>query len=416
MASILKIPTENSKGVLIFTSREKVEFIDKNKEIHKRIELLKNNWIVGLHHNWHDFKYYHDSLYDFNMAGETDLISADGKDFFHIPIECTHFTPNVFEFSNTNKMWDILYVGKAVGFKKIPEFFKSIRALYDQGLMYRVLFISPVPPQCKKNIVNPAYFCNIREVYNKMFNAKERKLFNLLTLEYEYPFPFDLETLSYFYKSSRVFVFTSDDERRPRTVAYAIASGMPTVLMKSVASLLPLNKQIKPYVYLADSYNEYPKLISEAIEFTKSENYTKERMKDSMQEFNIEQNLLKLRNIFKDKFFIDLFEDNRKYALLYNLDIRLARHYGFGEDGHSVGWSLESLLNYLEQRSFKEMMDDMNGNDFERDISNLEIYGKKETKILANKSLIGKFKMLLLPLYYRYEFLQKFYKRIKDKK
>ena len=87
-----------------------------------------------------------------------------------------------------------------------------------------------------------------------MFSVEERHLFNLLTLDFEYPFPFDIETLSHFYKSSRILVYTSDDERRPRTVAYAIASGMPTVLMASVASLLPVEKQLKPLVYIAQKY------------------------------------------------------------------------------------------------------------------------------------------------------------------
>lgn len=412
MATILKIPSHHSKGILIFTSIEDREFIN-NKFIYQRIEKLKVNWIIGLHHNWQNFKLNPKGIYDFHMAGETDLKSINNKQFCHIPIECTHFTPEYFQFSNTNKMWDILYVGKAVNFKKIPDFFKIIRELYDEGNMVRVLFISPIPPACKKNIFNLSYFCNIRKVYNEMFSSEERKLFNLLTIDYEYPYPFDLETLAYFYKSSRIFVFTSDDERRPRTVAYAIASGMPVVVMKSVASLVPKEKQIKPYIYLANSYEEYPKLIKEALNFTRDLNYKKESMMEGINEFNTKYNLDKLRNILLELFQVDIYEEDKNNSILYDLDIRLARHHGLGESGLSIGWSLESFLTYIEKRKMEEMRQDLQqSKDFEREISNLTQYGEKEYKSLEKKNLLKEiFFELALPLYRRSNILQKLYKK-----
>jgi hypothetical protein len=315
-------------------------------------------------------------------------------------------------------MWDILYVARAINFKRIPEFFNIIRQLYDNGEMYRVLFISPVPPNCQKNKLDKSQFCNIRDVYNSMFSQDERKLFNLITMDYEYPFPFDIETLSHFYKSSRVFVFTSDDERRPRTVSYAMACGMPTVLMPSVASLLPESKQHKPLVYLANSFDEYQALINEAIEFTKSDNYTKEIMVDAINEFDANYNLNRLRDELKKVYDIDIFEENKSYLIPYNLDIRLARHHGFGDSSNSIGWSIASLLNYLEQRSLEDMKNDMkNSTDFERDMSNLSQYGQKENKDISATS----FKQILtnifiLPVYHKLPWLKKMYKNYKIKK
>ena len=394
MACILKIPTNNTKGVITFTSEERNKFILRDKRLQQRIIDLKHKWTFGLHHNWHDFKFNYLPIFDFSMAGETDLIEVNNQPFHHVPIECTHFSPSHFEFSTDSLMWDILYVGRAVHFKRIPEFFQIIRDLYDKGLMYRVLFIAPMPPQCADKTPNKSCFCDIREVFEKMFNSEERMLFNLMTIDYEYPFPFDIETLSHFYKSSRIFVYTSDDESRPRTVAYAMASGMPTVLMKSVASLLPKEKQIRPFVFLANSFGEYPELIREAISHTMSDVYTKENMIDGINEFDAGHNLNKLQEILNRKYQIDLFENDKQYSSLNDLNIRLARHHGFGDNSNSIGWSLDSFLNYLEHRSLEDMQEDIRKEDVERYISNLVEFGQKEESSLYKKSFIEHLKYL----------------------
>jgi hypothetical protein len=51
-----------------------------------------------------------------------------------------------------------------------------------------------------------------RDTYEKLFSDAEQDRFNLLTLDFRYPFPFDLPTLAHFYRSSRVFAhFALDD-------------------------------------------------------------------------------------------------------------------------------------------------------------------------------------------------------------
>jgi len=415
MACILKIPSKKQKGIVTFTSQELLRFINKDKSIQEQISKIKDRWVVGIHHNWHNFKFRHNPLFDFDMAGDTDLIEVNNRSFLHIPIECTHFSPEFFHFSQNDKMWDILYVGRAINFKKIPEFLNIIRKLYDNGKMYRVLFISPISKDCRKNPDLHGNFCKIQDMYLKMFNAKERKLFNLITIDYDYPFPFDIETLSHFYKSSRIFVFTSDDERRPRTVSYAMASGMPTVLMESVASLLPKSKQQKPLVYLANSFEEYPTLIEEAISYATTDEYSKESMIDGINEFDTTYNLNRLNDIFLKEFDIDLFEEDNKYNALYELDIRLARHYGFGENSNSIGWSLQSFLNYLKNRNFEDMQDDLTHDDLERYISDFSQYGKKELESLDKTTFKEKVKKFIFPYYSKSSFLKNLYQKYINK-
>ena len=100
----------------------------------------------GLHHNWHDWNFKYDPLFDFSMAGDGDLIEVDSKYVPRIPMDACNFVEEDFYPGTAEKFWDILFVARAVFFKRIPEFFKTVRELYDRGHMYRVLFICPVPP------------------------------------------------------------------------------------------------------------------------------------------------------------------------------------------------------------------------------------------------------------------------------
>ena len=223
MASIIKIPTEKSKGVVIFTTQDRDNFILGNKKLEYKIISIKDKWLVGLHHNWHDYKFQYNSVFDFSLAGKEDLIEKDNLKFDQINIDACNFSPSFFKPIDyqTPKHWDILYVARAVWFKNIPEFFKMIRSLYDRKFKYRVLLICPIPPN--SSFVKSKYiYQKVRKDYEKIFSHDERKMFTLLTTDFDDPFPFDLETLSLFYKNSKIFVHSAENERRCREKRYGI--------------------------------------------------------------------------------------------------------------------------------------------------------------------------------------------------
>jgi hypothetical protein len=409
MACILKVPTLNSKGVVVFTTQDRDKFILNNLEIKNRINSLKHKWSFGLHHNWHDFRFNYDSTFDFSMAGESDLIEINGTNIPLIPLDACNFSPTCFHYSKNQKFWDILYVGKAVNFKKIPEFFNMIRKLYDQGIMYRVLLIAPIPDECKNNNPGPTVYCNIRNDYDKFFSEEEKNIFTLLTTDYRNPFPFDVSTISQFYKLSKVFVHSADEERRCRVAGYAWACGMPVVSMKSVASLLPKEKQIKPFSYIASRYDDFTDLIVEAVSFVNSDDYNVKSMQPCISETSQDftQDILKQE--------LSIYCNNIDDDFIYNfnnLDIRLGRHHGQGENINSIGWGVDSLLNYLEYRSMDDMLKDIKNIDPERYITKYTQYGllKKDSLYIQKRNGL---KDLLLYFYLRFEFLQKFRKRLR---
>jgi glycosyltransferase involved in cell wall biosynthesis len=304
---------------------------------------MKDSWVIGLHHNWHDYKFNYNPLFDFSMAGEEDLKEVSGKKFPLLPMDACNFVSESFKPSNNEKFWDILYIARAVKFKKIPEFFECVKKMYNNGKKYRILFICPMPPY--KRSEQKTVFYEIREVYSKLFNEEEQKLFTLLTMNYRYPFPLDIETLSHFYKSSKVFVHFADNERRCRVASQAWASGLPVVGMSCVGSLLPKEIRVVPYFYDVDKYENFDAKIIEAVE-----NFKITGVNGAKEYFDLQKSkerlLNELRKIFENKK-LD-FDGNKIFD--ENLDLRLGRHVGLSSGSNRIEIKFEKFLDLLSDK------------------------------------------------------------------
>ncbi len=344
MACILKLPSADSKGVITFTTQERDRFILYSKPLQEKILALKKEWVIGLHHNWHDYKFRYNPLFDFSMAGEEDLKEVSGVPFPLVPLDACNFVPEVFKPAEGEKFWDILYVARAVKFKKIPEFFECVRRLYDSGKRYRVLFICPIPPY--KRSERKTVFYDIRRVYDSMFSEEEKDLFTLLTIDYRYPFPFDMPTLAQFYRSSKVFVHFADDERRCRVAAYAWASGMPVVGMSPVGSLLPSELRKEPYFYAVGNYIDFDHATPKAIE-----NFDHARAEGRASQFfnlrSMQERLIgELKKVFAEK--------GLSYGsgaeFLSDLDIRLGRHILPAQHKNSIDMPFTDFIDLLQSK------------------------------------------------------------------
>src|SRR3954468_22280128 len=117
MACLLKAPEGSLKGCVVFTTQERDLVISKSAELRAFVEVLKQRYVIGLHHNWHDHQFHYDPLFDFSMAGEGDLVGADGKGFARVPMDACTFAPSCYSAPRGEPFWDILYVARAVAFK-----------------------------------------------------------------------------------------------------------------------------------------------------------------------------------------------------------------------------------------------------------------------------------------------------------
>jgi hypothetical protein len=376
MACILRPPSETARGVVTFTTPERDRFILQNADLAARIRDLKLRWFIGLHHNWHDFAFRYESIFDFSMAGEGDLREANGRDFALVPLDACNFVPPEFRPGGT-KFWDVLFVAHPVFFKRVPEFLATIRALYDQGCRYRVLHVCPMPPYSESEEATVLY--DIRRRYDELFDDEEQDYFTLLTVDFRYPFPFDLPTLAHFYRSSRVFLHSAYDERRCRVAAYAWACGMPVVARASVGSLLPDDLRTPPYFFEAHRDSDYPVLVRRAVE-TAREGFDAGPARAVVA---VEQTAARLSAALDQFFESRGCEFGDEPLLNHGLDIRLGRHHGIGLNPNSVPQTLDDFVRYLSERPIEAMRGDVATTDPERAIARVPGFRSVTEDIIA---------------------------------
>jgi glycosyltransferase involved in cell wall biosynthesis len=349
MASILKIPSETSKGVLVFTTVERDLVLRKNSAVLKRIERLKSKWVIVLHPNYFDHDFKLDPIFDvtFNCV---DLLTSSTP-FSQLSVQVHSFTPSFFKPSKQDKFWDILHVSRAQTSKNIPEFFEIIRKLYDQGKMYRVLLICTIPD---KNWLRGDIVSNIRDYYDELFTEPEKDLFTLLTTSYRQPYPFDTKTISHFYNSSKILLNTGGGERQGRINAYAWCTGMPLVSLDRMKDLIPQHLRKEPIFYPGKTYDDLPEQVIKAIEYSDTEH----NLDDFEEMYHHCSETFNERTLKKElaKFYsVDNTVANDSLFNVTNLDRRVARHCGFGDTTTSIDVPLSSVIDYLETATNTEL-------------------------------------------------------------
>jgi glycosyltransferase involved in cell wall biosynthesis len=352
MACLIKAPDAGGKGCVSFTTQERDRLINGNPALREAVTALKSRYLVGLHHNWHDHDFVYDPLFDFSMAGEGDLKARSGEQHPQVPIDACNFAPDCFApREDTEKFWDVLNVARAVNFKGIPEFLDAIRAIYDSGRMIRVLYLCPVPPADPSGTT----LHDIRERYEEMFTPEERRYFTLITMEWDYPFPLDLESLSFFYRASRVYVHAAPQERRCRIAAYAWASGMPVVARANVASILPISERREPFWFGFDTDSNMPAAVLAAVDSAISANRGNDSWSAVLNEFHASQSAFRLEE------WLDAFARKGGFKMSAqpinpsHMDIRLGRHHEVSFGANCLPQKLSNFCSMLMESSELEL-------------------------------------------------------------
>jgi glycosyltransferase involved in cell wall biosynthesis len=366
MACILKPPARGARGVVTLTTQERDRFVKKDPELRRALEQVKDRWLIGLHHNWHDYEFRYDPLFDFSMAGEDDLRETSGRSFPLVPLDACNFCPAEFR-PGGEKFWDLLFVAHPVYFKRVPVFFETMRELFDRGHDIRALHICPMPANNEED--EPTFLHDVRERYEAMFDAREQRLFTLLTTDFNYPFPFDLPTLAHFYRSSRVFIHPADDERRCRVAAYAWAVGAPVVAMPSVGSVLPPETRTPPWFceVVTGSATEYADAVERALELVAAGIDAEPARRSVAPSYTLPALDAHLQRVAE--------ETGRSVSdspiVAAALDIRLGRHHGVGHNPNSVPQTVADLVRYLGERRDDEIEQDVRATDPEQHIAGL---------------------------------------------
>lgn len=331
MAAILKFPGK-TKGLVCFTKQETSNI--------PSFDFLRSKWVVGLHHNWQPA--YHDNRFDVSIICKNYMMTAGAPviDAHACSYVSKYFNPSPF----SQRHWDILYVARSVDFKRISVFLNSIRKVYDMGYDYRVLLIAcngPMPTdteKCPKDLLGD---------YMKMFSHEERTRFNLLEMNYNYPFTFDHETLAHFYKSSKVFTHVGNIGYWSRVASQAYAAGLSVVCYPGQSTVVPEKLRKSPVTHVYNNDSEIPLRMIEAVE-SYNENYDSDLFVESSNHFQPENTSIRTKDEIR-KFFqkIGIEFDSSDGFNLHNLDRRIARHVGASIGDNKVSMSINDFMKVL---------------------------------------------------------------------
>ena len=143
----------------------------QDQNLYAKIKNIKNKYLIGLHFNWHNYNFKPDNLYDFHLAGKSDLIDKNGTLYNTLDMDACNFTPSCYQEANVEKFWDVLIVGNPVFFKRPEVVLNTIRELYNTtSKKLKVLYICPEHEYNRTNI--KSIFYDIRDYYNYLKDIK----------------------------------------------------------------------------------------------------------------------------------------------------------------------------------------------------------------------------------------------------
>ena len=234
MVFILKKPLNDSKGIIVFRSSEHQFFQSDAQAMKEAVKALTSQYVLGTNWTW-----YHENVQDiaplkFHIAGKTTISLVEGAKTFWIPYGDRNFLPNFFRPNPALKPhWDIICVANSIKAKKLDEFLKALRLVYDKRPQTRVLMICPEASDEEMRKKKKYWYSNLPKDFEQLFSAEEQQRIDLIRLKrFNKLYPITPETMAYFYQSSRVFTLFTDREGNSRVISEALLTGLPVVVKK----------------------------------------------------------------------------------------------------------------------------------------------------------------------------------------
>ena len=127
MVSIIKENNKNSKGVLIFTHKERFIFEDPIDPLKDAIETLKSEYLLGMHWGWYHENQKSVPYIDFHLAGEGTVSFRENMDTPRYTYCSRNFIPEFFVPFDCPTHYDIVTVATPVEKKKMSDLIDAIR-------------------------------------------------------------------------------------------------------------------------------------------------------------------------------------------------------------------------------------------------------------------------------------------------
>jgi len=227
MVSILKSPTADSRGIIVFTHKERFLFDGRISTLDEQLQRVKESYVVGMH--WGIYQSDVDPVpyVDFHLARPNTVSFTDESTIRRIPLASYNFIPERFREMEIPEDWDLITVAHSTRRKRNRELLEVIRRMYDEGNIIDVLFICGKPSSKK----GPQWDYEFFERYENDFTEEEQRHIEIATpVRDEDLFPIPNSLFPYFYNASTVSVLFSEVEGNPKVLHEALLCGTPVIV------------------------------------------------------------------------------------------------------------------------------------------------------------------------------------------
>jgi len=257
MALVLKKHSTQSTGVLILTHKEQA--------LLGAFRSYRDRYVIGCHIGC-DHRHKAPSGFDFYLASNEQLPPGFAKKNRVIEMNSRNFLPNEYHHtegksknsllnsiheiekvsrtkiseeikseitqSNSDYIWDILWVNKPHRVKNIQIFLDQLKILFTQQGVCKTLLICALSPNEKGRYKE--HFLDVENYIQSRFTPAEQKFISLLRPDTGGNEGADNALIPPFYQWSNVFAFYSEKEGESRVVSEAACCGCRVVYYKNV--------------------------------------------------------------------------------------------------------------------------------------------------------------------------------------
>lgn len=227
MVFILKQPQGQSKGIIVFTHKERPFISASVPGMHDVMNALKEQYVLGMHYGWTAKNFTEAPFIDFYLAAEGCVAKPEVTDKTYIRLCSRNFVPANFRPDpDVPKHWDIICVAHTGRFKCLDEFLVTMKQVMDKRPETKVLLIANEHE--KPNPVN--HYTDLVADYESMFSADQKENFDLMLLKRKQSlYAIKQRSMPFFYNASRVFTLFTNEEGNARVIGEALLCGLPVV-------------------------------------------------------------------------------------------------------------------------------------------------------------------------------------------
>jgi len=211
-------------GVLIFSHKEYKLLFNKKSE-NKYLKRLKANYFIGIHWGASEDKVNKNKLVDFHLCLPGLLSENTIPNSELINLTTRNFLSRDYKNHNSEKIYDIITVGRKVKVKRYLEFFLIIKEVMKVKPNLKVMIVAPEDINPKKSTFDFLFEENLNEI----FTESEKKN---ITIYSKNNYLSRSEIIDLFNKS-RIFLFTSIREGVAKVTGEAALCGLRVLIYKN---------------------------------------------------------------------------------------------------------------------------------------------------------------------------------------